>query len=251
VTIAGRQRVVYLSAVLLGAIPSIAGQPPRSEFQAGVGRVTVDVVVTDRDGHAVPGLDRAQFHLTEDGRPREILQFQAVQLPGAPADPLPTTPASRLRVSSNARDVQTARTFAVVFDDLHLSPAQGEHARHVVAEFLRGGLSANDRVALITTGGEVWWSTVAGRGREDLFALTSRLQGHRSPDTTLGHISDWEALRIHERDRSVLALVTRRLTDMGAVADMNVSRGYAGIMKRWASLGATAVAFDGRGMPRR
>jgi VWFA-related protein len=212
-------------------MPSIAGQPPKSEFQAGVGQVTVDVVVTDRDGHAVPGLDRAQFRLSEDGRPREILQFQAVRLPLVTADPLPLTPAPRLRVSSNAREAQAARTFAVVFDDLHLSPAQGEHARNVVAEFLKGALSANDRVALVTTGGDVWWSTVVGRGREDRLALTRRLQGHRPPDTTVGHISDWEALRIHDRDKSVLALVTRRLTELGALADLNPSIAYAGLMK--------------------
>jgi VWFA-related protein len=229
--------------VVLGAISSSAGQSPNREFQAGVALVTVDVVVTDRHGHTVPGLDRAQFRLTEDGRPREILQFQAVQVP-PPTGSLPTAPASRPRVSSNAREVQPARTFAIVFDDLHLSPAQAEPARKVVAEFLREALSSNDRVALITTGGDVWWTTVVGRGRDDLFALTSRLQGHRPPDTTVGHISDWEALRIHDRDRSVLALVTRRLTDMGAVADLNVSKAYTGIMKEM------GVADEGHPMVR-
>jgi VWFA-related protein len=221
---------VYVGVFVLGAISTLADQPPNREFQAGVALVTVDVVVTDRHGHTVPGLDRSQFRLTEDGRPREILQFQAVQVP-PPTGSLPTAPASRPRVSSNAREAQPARTFAIVFDDLHLSPAQADPARKVVAAFLREALSSNDRVALITTGGDVWWTTVVGRGRDDLFALTRRLQGHRPPDTTSGHISDWEALRIHERDRSVLALVTRRLTDMGAVADLNVSRGYTGIMK--------------------
>jgi hypothetical protein len=62
---------------VLGAISSLADQPPDREFQAGVALVTVDVVVTDRHGHTVPGLDRTQFRLSEDGRPREILRFQA------------------------------------------------------------------------------------------------------------------------------------------------------------------------------
>jgi Ca-activated chloride channel homolog len=43
--------------------------------------VTVPVIVTDRDGRFVTGLTRADFQITEDGKPQEIATFMATNEP--------------------------------------------------------------------------------------------------------------------------------------------------------------------------
>ena len=59
-----------------------AGQsspPPYSTtvFKANVRRVVVDVVVTDSKGQAVRGLTKADFSVAEDGKPQQVLSFDA------------------------------------------------------------------------------------------------------------------------------------------------------------------------------
>ncbi len=75
-------------------------------FKANVRRVVVDVVVTDSKGQPVRGLTKADFSVAEDGRPQQILSFDAngfspamdylpPKLPPEPANTfvnLPTTP---------------------------------------------------------------------------------------------------------------------------------------------------------------
>ena len=45
----------------------------------------MDVVVTDKKGHPVPGLTRDDLVVTEDGVPQKIVSFDAVALPDAPS----------------------------------------------------------------------------------------------------------------------------------------------------------------------
>jgi hypothetical protein len=46
-------------------------------FKASVRRVLVDVIVTDSKGQPVRGLTKADFSVAEDGRPQEVLSFDA------------------------------------------------------------------------------------------------------------------------------------------------------------------------------
>jgi VWFA-related protein len=91
--------------------PAPAGQttPPgysTTVFKANVRRVVVDVVVTDSKGQPVSGLTKADFSVAEDGKPQQILSFDANGFnpamdylpPKLPPEPpntfvnLPTTP---------------------------------------------------------------------------------------------------------------------------------------------------------------
>jgi VWFA-related protein len=87
------------------------GQAPSSEnstplFRTNVRRVVVDVVVTDSKGQPLSGLTKADFSVAEDGKPQQILSFDANGFspamdylpPNLPSEPpntfvnLPTTP---------------------------------------------------------------------------------------------------------------------------------------------------------------
>jgi VWFA-related protein len=51
---------------------------PAPEADAGEGRIHLDVVVTDKAGRPVSGLDLKDFTLLDDGRPGKILSFHAI-----------------------------------------------------------------------------------------------------------------------------------------------------------------------------
>jgi VWFA-related protein len=100
--------VAILGLVLCGALDCLAQQAPPSPepaVKSETSAVVVDVIVTDRKGHHVPGLSAGDFKLYEDGIPQAIGSFSpppaegeheptssthAVPTPAAPAGTAPT-----------------------------------------------------------------------------------------------------------------------------------------------------------------
>src|SRR5688500_10515184 len=83
------------AAWLLAALTALAvaaqdQQPPSrppATFRAGVDVVELDVTVLDKDRRPVRGLTRADFTILEDGKPRPLAAFAAVDLPEREASP--------------------------------------------------------------------------------------------------------------------------------------------------------------------
>jgi VWFA-related protein len=182
-------------------------------FPAQVEQVIVDVVVMDKKGNAVTDLTQADISVTEDGAPQSITSFERVQLEPLPAD----TKFEKPRVSTNMRpENRTGRTFAVVFDDMHLTPFQAQRAKGAVANFLETGTAAGDLVTLVATSGAAWWSTRMPQGRDELVATLKRLDGRYIPDTSIERMSDYEAMMIHVlRDSRTIERVNRRYDTYG------------------------------------
>jgi len=80
-----RHSIALLALVTLLAPAGALGQAPAADRTFGesvdVRVVNVDVVVTDRDGRPVQGLDAADFTVFEDGREQEITNFYRVEGP--------------------------------------------------------------------------------------------------------------------------------------------------------------------------
>jgi VWFA-related protein len=184
-------------------------------FPSQVELVTVDAVVTDKKGSAVSGLTKDDFTILEDGQPQSIASFEAVNIPSAPS----ATPVPRPRVSTNILPpgaAHTGRSFTIVFDSLHLTPFQARRAKIAVAEFLKSGTREGDRVMLVGTGGEAWWSARMESGRDELTALLKRLDGRLIPDTGQDRVTDYEAMRIQVYDdQQVAQRVQRRFETYG------------------------------------
>jgi VWFA-related protein len=76
-------------------------QPPPT-FQSGVDVVLLDVSVLDKQRRPVRGLTAEDFTILEDGKPRSIAAFTAIDLPGAPGRTDAQPPAAK---ASWVRDV--------------------------------------------------------------------------------------------------------------------------------------------------
>lgn len=227
--------VFLLSAALaLPPLPVAAQAPgPKPSFPAGTEVVTVDAVVIGRGGEAVSDLRREDFVVSEDGVRQELVAFEAVQAPAEPTEatagaaasalPVPTP----LRASSNAGPEPEPASFVVVFDELHLDPAEAARARRAVAGFLQSGARDGDRVSLVGTGDGTRWTTRLPAGRAELLQALDRLQGRQVGESVRDAMSGYEAMRIdQDRDPIVTDQVMRRLLSTGEIRrDVAIPRG--------------------------
>ena len=199
-------------AVVAAAAPLRAQPPePAPAFPSQVELVTVDVVVVDGKGRAVPGLAAEDFTVLENGTPQAVTSFEAVRLPDAPALDVPARkPPFATNQSPEARQ---GRTFVLVFDDIHLSPLQAQRAKAALGAFLRSGTRAGDLVSLIATSGAAWWSARMPEGRETLVTILKRLDGRYVTNPSPDRITDWEALRIMAYDDPDVAYQVQRRFD--------------------------------------
>lgn len=87
--------VVWVSVIWIGLICSAQGQQvvrapvPSARPPAQATRYSLDVVVTDKAGHPVPGLQQADFTLLDSGQPATITSFAAIDTAAPAASPSP------------------------------------------------------------------------------------------------------------------------------------------------------------------
>ena len=212
----GRRGLTSALVVCVALLPTSVQplqQPPAFPTQAEI--VTVDVVVLDRDGKPVPGLERSDFVVKEDGRPQAVTAFEAVEAT-APALVAPETTTARpstARVATNVAGPATRRTFAIVFDDLHVGDLNVAQARRAVEAFVEKDVRSGDRLVLFTVSDGRFWAT--SRGGEDAGwrEALQRVRSHQPQPQLLGcRVTHYEAMRIEEfDDAAVSAMVARRL----------------------------------------
>jgi VWFA-related protein len=124
-------------------------------FQSSVNLVRVPVVVRDKAGHTVGGLQKSDFHLTDLGKPQEIAQFSLegnavaktaerqtkAEIPGEPA--------------AGAKPVAPTRFVAFVFDDVHLTAEELANVRVAALKHVEQGIPPEERVGILTLSGNV------------------------------------------------------------------------------------------------
>lgn len=86
--------VLSVSPVLAQGVAQPDTESPAATIKLKVRTVLTDVVVTDREGHAVPGLQKGDFQVFEDGKPQAVTFFEPHF--AAPADKAEAAPAPAL-----------------------------------------------------------------------------------------------------------------------------------------------------------
>jgi VWFA-related protein len=114
-------------AVLLISVPVSQQRPSQlpPSFRTGVDAVPLDVSVLDEQRRPVRGLTAADFTVSEDGKPRTIVAFSAIELPPIPA--VGASPAHETifaDVSSN--DDPEGRLVVIVIDPFLERPMEME-----------------------------------------------------------------------------------------------------------------------------
>jgi VWFA-related protein len=102
------------------------GQDQRPTVRANTAGVLIDVTVLDKDGRAVTDLTAADFEITEDGKPQQIVSATAMRggvparIVGSNASATPASTASPTPLTSDAAVANrpTPTVTAILFDNL-------------------------------------------------------------------------------------------------------------------------------------
>src|SRR6185503_17069844 len=100
--------------------------------------VVVDVVVTAKAGAPLAGLRAEDFKITEDGVPQEVGSFEAVDVSAETAEVESAELRPRVSVNTGLQ-AMTARSFVIVFDQVHLTALSAERVKTAISDFLRFG----------------------------------------------------------------------------------------------------------------
>lgn len=192
-----RPASVFASALALASLRSHASAQTPPTFPAGVELVRIDVVVLER-GVPVTGLSAADFEITENGQPHEIVSFEpiVVKVPARPTAPEPATPA---RVSEpTVRGPEENRYFLIFFDDVHMSALAAERTRAQLVPFLERETREGDGVTVVSPLAGIRWTARTAFEHRQLIAVIRSLKGQLVRDPFKDAVSDFDAMRIAE-----------------------------------------------------
>jgi VWFA-related protein len=183
--------VLLLTAVTI--TPVLAQQPSAQTPADDVVRINAELVqtavtVVDKNGKFVEGLNRGDFELTIDGKPRQINFLERVttaserELQLATRKQLDATTPAPVAVNTNVR----GRTIIFYIDDLHLSFSSLHRTRQMIANFLDNEIARKDSVAIASATGQIGFLQQFTSNKEVLRAALARVKTQPTEERTLG-----------------------------------------------------------------
>jgi VWFA-related protein len=231
-----RSRFPLLVAALIATLSGpLSGQnvapsdtdSPTTSLKLNVKTVLVDVVVTDKGGHAVPGLTKDDFQVLEDGKPQTISFFEPNfgSTPGGANTSAPA-PALPPNTFTNVPTVIPNDSVNVLLMDA-LNTAEGDQS-YVHKEMVR------------------YLTTLPPGIRIAVFMLSEKLriiQGFTQDSTVLRAAIDW--LAANPNTSAILPTTESTNAQQGAenmIAQAAVDEGYGGVPN--ADMAAMASALS-------
>lgn len=206
-------KAATLSLVLIGLNPfgfAVFTQTRPQQDQSEIVRVNTELVqtdisVVDKRGHFVRGLKADQFELRVDGKPQALSFFEQVAT-GSSNEAAQLAAAREGTVSKTALvnndDKPGSDRGRVIFffvDDVHLAGDSLTRARSVLAHFIENKMTRNDRVAIVSTSGQIGFLQQLTDNKAVLREAISRLNYRYNPETTASKVT------ITEVDANLLA----------------------------------------------
>jgi VWFA-related protein len=136
------------SSILLLAALTLNAQEEPATIRTTTSEVLVDVVVRDKKGKLVHGLSTADFTVSEDGRPQQILSLREVTGDEAAAAPKPA-PGQPAAPPPRLDHEKQVRLFTLVFDRLALESRR--LARQAANDLIKEALPPNVYFAVFHT----------------------------------------------------------------------------------------------------
>jgi VWFA-related protein len=163
-----------LTVLLLASIAHAQQEP--EVVRTSTELVQTAITVLDKKGHFVEGLQRDQFQLMVDGKPRPVAFFERVAAGSSRESEI----ANLGNTNTSAATTTTApripgRTIVFFIDDLHLSPDSMNRTRMMLQHFLDREMSSKDNIAILTASGQVGFLEQFTNNRAVLDAAMSRL----------------------------------------------------------------------------
>jgi VWFA-related protein len=126
-------------------------QTQQPTFRTGVQLVRIDVSVLDDKRQPVRGLQASDFTVLEDGQPRPIRSFRAVDVAAARTAIAPMTPVPSHEVATNRMGDDTSRLIFILLDR-SIAPERPMLIARQIADAAVDAMAPGDLAAILTTG---------------------------------------------------------------------------------------------------
>src|SRR5947207_13141640 len=191
-----------------------AQNPPATQNQpVDVIRINTELIQTgimvlDKQGHFVDGLQRDQFELKVEGKPQPISFFEQIKTGSARELARLASPGDKSAVQpsdeSASRNDSRGRTIVFFIDDLHLSLDSLSRTRNTLAQFVENEMNENDQVAIASTSGDIGFLQQFSDNKAVLRAAAGRLNQHpynvRDMTRESTPMTEYMALTIEHKD---------------------------------------------------
>jgi VWFA-related protein len=186
--------------------------PPAATMKVEANTVVVDVLVTDKKGHTVPGLTANDFTISEDNVPQKITAFSAPDvIEGAPGTPAPDT---RPSVGAGTPAAETPHLITVVLDLSDNTQDAIKRSSDGIIQYLDKKLSPNDFVSIYS---------FSGRGLRLALPFTNDMAHAKDVVAKMQETINGSALSLSERDS-----LERTIDDLYQLAHPAASYGATG-----------------------
>jgi len=211
--------VICAPLCLLGQEASSApGATPT--VQVNVNRVVVPVVVRDKQGRVVGDLQRSDFQVLDDGKPRVLSGFSVerhVATGGDAATDVPNlagnTPGDAGANSAGISPELPQRITVLLFDDLHIASEDLARVKKAASSVLAEVANGSDMAAVVSLSGGV--NSGLTRNREKLEAALASVEvrgPYRTDKAECPRIDYYQAdLIVNKNDSTALDDLTRQV----------------------------------------
>lgn len=168
-----------------------AAQSPTPTFKSQVEYVEVDALVMDQQGNFVRNLTKDDFQILEDGKPQTISNFALVDIPIEQLQrPLFASRPVEPDVQSNERPFD-GRMYVMILDDLHTDALRSQRVKQAARQFIERNLGANDRMAVLFTGGRAQDAQDFTSNKRLLAAAVDKFVGRKLPSPTVARNEEY------------------------------------------------------------
>lgn len=155
--------------------------------------VQTDVSVVDKKGNFVDGLNADQFELRVDTKSQPLVFFEQVES-GSAAEEKQLTAVRNSKTSAPAEPepragVDRRRLVFFFVDDFHLAGDSMTRARSVLTHFVNNQMTASDRVAIVSTSGQIGFLQQLTDNKEVLREAIERLNYKFNPETIASQVT--------------------------------------------------------------